>query len=78
MRLARIAIAQEQYEKAKQIFTAIYLSGQYGLEFVTDFMRFSFYQGETQRVEELSGRLDGLVGSSPRNYLLVSRVYREI
>jgi tetratricopeptide (TPR) repeat protein len=76
--LARVASAQNDTEKTRQIYTAVYESGEYGVELLTDFLTFSHYTKDVAREQELIVRLDSLVGRSAREYLIAAMTLRYI
>lgn len=76
--LARVALAEDEYEQAKGIYTTTYMSGVYGLELITDFLALTYFQRNQEGMQELATDIDKLVGTSPWNFLMVSRTFREI
>ena len=78
LRLARTAIAQDDIQKALDIYRAVYLSWTYGTELVTDYMLLAYHLGDIVLLKELADHLKEIVWATPAEYLLVARAYREI
>lgn len=76
--LARVALAQWDVNKAKIIYQNAYLSGDYGLELVTDYLFLAYFTYDNTLVAELTTQVERMVGQSPWNHLLVVRVLKDI
>jgi len=59
--LARTALAQDDIQTALDIYDAVYLSGQYGTELITDYMLLAYYLGDIVLMKELADHVKEIV-----------------
>jgi len=75
--LARVATEQWDIEKSLRIYHDAYLSGDYGVELVTDYLFLAYFTDDVELVKTLTLQLERMIGDSPWNYLLVVRVLKD-
>lgn len=78
LRLARVALASNDVSQAMNLYRGAYLSGGYGIELITDYLKIAYLSENTWVVQELLPLLSDMVKDQPRNYLVSAKVLREV
>ncbi len=78
LRLARVALAQWDTKKALSLYENAYLSTDYGVELVTDYLLLAHFTHDTDLVDQLTQQVESMMGGSRRNYLLAVRSFKDI